>query len=71
MSVASVQALLKAGGDAVDDILTERSDITVLAIGEVGMGNTTTAATLYAALTKVSPQNICGKGSGKCLYMLC
>ena len=67
MSLTSVKALLKAGGDAVDDMLNEKSDITVVAVGEVGMGNTTTAATLYAALTGASPEDVCGPGSGKFL----
>lgn len=69
MSLTAVHALLKAGGDAVDDMLKERSNITVLAIGEVGMGNTTTAATLYAALTEALPENVCGTGSGKHFLM--
>ncbi|GFR39949.1 hypothetical protein Agub_g26, partial [Astrephomene gubernaculifera] len=36
----------------------------VLCIGEVGIGNTTAAAALLAALTGASPEDVCGRGTG-------
>lgn len=56
---------LKAGvaaGHSLAAALAERSDVIVL--GEIGIGNTTVAATLLAALTGLSPEAVCGRGTG-------
>ncbi len=42
--------------------LAERCDVLVL--GEIGIGNTTVAATLLAALTDLTPEAVCGRGTG-------
>jgi nicotinate-nucleotide--dimethylbenzimidazole phosphoribosyltransferase len=34
------------------------------AVGEIGVGNTTSAAALVSALTGVAPEEICGRGTG-------
>ena len=42
--------------------LAERCDVLVL--GEIGIGNTTVAAALLAALTGLAPEAVCGRGTG-------
>jgi nicotinate-nucleotide--dimethylbenzimidazole phosphoribosyltransferase len=49
-------------GYAVANKLAGRAD--VIAIGEIGIGNTTVAAALLAALTGVAPEEVCGRGTG-------
>jgi nicotinate-nucleotide--dimethylbenzimidazole phosphoribosyltransferase len=51
-----------ATGHALAAVLAERSDVIVL--GEIGIGNTTVAAALLAALTGLSPAAVCGRGTG-------
>jgi nicotinate-nucleotide--dimethylbenzimidazole phosphoribosyltransferase len=41
-----------------------RDGVRVLALGEMGIGNTTTAATLTAALTGAAPDQVVGRGTG-------
>ncbi len=42
--------------------LAARCDVVVL--GEIGIGNTTVAAALLAALSGLSPEQVCGRGTG-------
>jgi len=42
--------------------LAERCEL--LAVGEIGIGNTTVASTLLAALTGLPPEAVCGRGTG-------
>ncbi|HVV59598.1 MAG TPA: nicotinate-nucleotide--dimethylbenzimidazole phosphoribosyltransferase [Gaiellaceae bacterium] len=42
--------------------LAERCEL--LAVGEIGIGNTTVASTLLAALTGLPPDAVCGRGTG-------
>ena len=51
-----------AAGHSLAAALAERSDVIVL--GEIGIGNTTVAAALLAALTGLSPEAVCGRGTG-------
>jgi nicotinate-nucleotide--dimethylbenzimidazole phosphoribosyltransferase len=51
-----------AAGHALAAVLAERSDVIVL--GEIGIGNTTVAAALLAVLTGLSPEAVCGRGTG-------
>jgi nicotinate-nucleotide--dimethylbenzimidazole phosphoribosyltransferase len=46
------------------EALAMAPDCDVLIVGEIGIGNTTTAAALLAALTKSSPHDVCGRGTG-------
>ncbi|MBW4077096.1 MAG: nicotinate-nucleotide--dimethylbenzimidazole phosphoribosyltransferase [Acidobacteria bacterium] len=39
-------------------------DCDVLIVGEIGIGNTTVAAALLAALTRSSARDVCGRGTG-------
>lgn len=38
--------------------------VDLLVVGEIGIGNTTVASTLLAALSGLSPEEVCGRGSG-------
>lgn len=49
-------------GHSLGHELAARCDVLVL--GEIGIGNTTVAATLLAALTGLSPAAVCGRGTG-------
>jgi nicotinate-nucleotide--dimethylbenzimidazole phosphoribosyltransferase len=51
-----------AAGHSLAAAVAERSDVIVL--GEIGIGNTTVAAALLAALTGLSPEAVCGRGTG-------
>lgn len=41
-----------------------REDVGVIALGEMGIGNSTSAAALCAALLGVKPESVCGSGTG-------
>ncbi len=60
MTVAEVEAALAAGRDAVDAIAA----LDVLAVGEMGIGNSTAAAALCAALLRVTAEDVVGLGTG-------
>ena len=60
MSRAEALASLAAGAAAVD----QHPTLDVLAVGEVGIGNTTAAAALLALLTGASAENVVGAGTG-------
>lgn len=49
-------------GHALGRELVPRCDLLVL--GEIGIGNTTAAAALLAALTGLDPEAVCGRGTG-------
>ncbi len=49
-------------GHALADGLAKRCDLIVL--GEIGIGNTTVAAALLAALTGLTADAVCGRGTG-------
>jgi nicotinate-nucleotide--dimethylbenzimidazole phosphoribosyltransferase len=42
----------------------EREGVGVVALGEMGIGNSTVAAALAAALLDVAPADVCGRGTG-------
>ncbi|HVW46811.1 MAG TPA: nicotinate-nucleotide--dimethylbenzimidazole phosphoribosyltransferase [Solirubrobacterales bacterium] len=57
-----VDAALEAGAELAGD-LADRG-VTCLVIGEIGIGNTTTAAALAGALTGAAPSVTVGRGTG-------
>lgn len=63
MSDAQAQAALEAGATAFAR-LKERTPMEVLALGEMGIGNTTSAAALICALTGADAAEIVGRGTG-------
>ena len=68
MSMDEVKELIKAGENAVDTMAeNEEEPVRIIALGEIGIGNTTTAAALYCALLSrqgVTPEQVCGRGAG-------
>jgi nicotinate-nucleotide--dimethylbenzimidazole phosphoribosyltransferase len=53
-------AALAAGRALVEEL----GEVDVVALGEMGIGNTTSASALTAALLDVDPQSVCGRGTG-------
>lgn len=60
-----LMAAIQAGRNAVRRVV-EDTACNVVCIGELGIGNTTCAAALLAALTGASPEMVCGRGTGGC-----
>jgi nicotinate-nucleotide--dimethylbenzimidazole phosphoribosyltransferase len=60
MSDDECAAAVAAGRALVDEL----GDVDVIALGEMGIGNTTSASALTAALLDVDPQLVCGRGTG-------
>jgi nicotinate-nucleotide--dimethylbenzimidazole phosphoribosyltransferase len=56
----------RAGVEAGAAVAFELADdgVSVLALGDMGIGNTTAASALAAALLAVSPEDVCGPGTG-------
>src|SRR5205085_5191864 len=51
---------LAAGAELADEL----SEVDVIALGEMGIGNTTSASALTARLLGVEPERVCGRGTG-------
>jgi nicotinate-nucleotide--dimethylbenzimidazole phosphoribosyltransferase len=62
MSFEECDAALEAGREQAR--LAVRDGVDALAIGEMGIGNTTSAAALSAALLEVDPVDVVGRGTG-------
>ncbi len=63
MPVEHVQRTLEAGA-RVFEMLVERVDPQILALGEMGIGNTTSAAAMICALSEAAPEDVVGRGTG-------
>jgi nicotinate-nucleotide--dimethylbenzimidazole phosphoribosyltransferase len=63
MSVDQAQRALAAGRDAVNEVLS-RAPYDVIALGDMGIGNTTSAAAIVAACTGASATDVTGRGTG-------
>lgn len=64
MTHKEMESLIKTGNDIVGSLA---GDITAIVLGEVGIGNTTCAATIYAAMALRKDESIdivCGAGTG-------
>jgi nicotinate-nucleotide--dimethylbenzimidazole phosphoribosyltransferase len=61
LSAEHLRTAIEAGHTLASD-LAERCDLIVL--GEIGIGNTTVAAALLAALTGLPAEVVCGRGTG-------
>ena len=53
-----------AAGIAAFDEIAERTPFDVIALGEMGIANTTSAAAIVAAFTGKAPSAVCGRGTG-------
>jgi nicotinate-nucleotide--dimethylbenzimidazole phosphoribosyltransferase len=62
MSEALAERALQAGIELAEELVGE--GIGVVAIGEMGIGNTTAAAALTAALVGLEPHSVTGSGTG-------
>jgi nicotinate-nucleotide--dimethylbenzimidazole phosphoribosyltransferase len=60
MTATELERELAAGAELVDEL----GDVDVVALGEMGIGNSTSAAALTAAVLGVEPQRVCGRGTG-------
>lgn len=63
MSAAEAEAALLAGANAVEVIDPERR-LQLIGLGEMGIGNTTSAAAIICALTGAAAEEIVGRGTG-------
>jgi nicotinate-nucleotide--dimethylbenzimidazole phosphoribosyltransferase len=63
MTAAQRDAALAAGADLARTVLAE-SGAGCLVLGEIGIGNTATAAALLCALTGARPEEVVGRGTG-------
>jgi nicotinate-nucleotide--dimethylbenzimidazole phosphoribosyltransferase len=62
MTWEQATASLAAGREVAAELAAE--GVGVVAIGEMGIGNTTSAAALAAALLPAEPEAVCGRGTG-------
>ena len=62
MAAAEVTKAIDVGRRAVDELIDEGAD--VVAAGEMGIGNTTSASAIVAALTGASIETVTGRGTG-------
>ena len=60
LTAGEVERELAAGAELVDEL----GDVDVVALGEMGIGNSTAAAALTAAVLGVAPERVCGRGTG-------
>jgi len=60
MTAAELEREVAAGAELVDEL----GDVDVVALGEMGIGNSTSAAALTAAVLGVEPERVCGRGTG-------
>jgi nicotinate-nucleotide--dimethylbenzimidazole phosphoribosyltransferase len=60
MSAAETRRALKAGSELADEL----GEVDVVALGEMGIGNTTSAGALTAAFLELDPELVCGRGTG-------
>ena len=63
MTDDEVDSALEAGAHALDRV-AERTPTEIIALGEMGIGNTTSAAALVCALTGAAAEDIVGRGTG-------
>ena len=62
MTAAETAAAIEVGLDAVDRAVAD--GVELLGVGEMGIGNTTAASALVAALTGREPPEVTGRGTG-------
>jgi nicotinate-nucleotide--dimethylbenzimidazole phosphoribosyltransferase len=70
LAADELAAALAAGAAAVERCAAQGAEIgaspatCVLCVGELGIGNTTAASPVLAALTGAPPEEVCGRGTG-------
>jgi nicotinate-nucleotide--dimethylbenzimidazole phosphoribosyltransferase len=63
MPLDHVHAALRAGSDAFERVRAS-CDPQMLALGDMGIGNTTSAAAMICAFTGADPEDVVGRGTG-------
>eukprot|EP00986_Skeletonema_menzelii_P010186 scaffold4868_cov83-Skeletonema_menzelii.AAC.5 len=63
LTTDEVQICIEVGRDETNKLMKEMGGTNVIMFGEVGIGNTTTASALIAALTHVNVATVCGSGA--------
>jgi nicotinate-nucleotide--dimethylbenzimidazole phosphoribosyltransferase len=63
MDPLDVDRALQAGAHAFETIV-QRVDPQLIALGDMGIGNTTSAAAVICALTGAAPEDVVGRGTG-------
>ena len=63
MDATDADRALRAGARAIDAIV-ERVNPEIIALGDMGIGNTTSAAAIICALTGAQPEDVVGRGTG-------
>jgi nicotinate-nucleotide--dimethylbenzimidazole phosphoribosyltransferase len=61
MSVALAEQAVRAGAAIADELAGE---VDAIGLGEMGIGNTTSASALTAAFLGIEPARVCGRGTG-------
>jgi nicotinate-nucleotide--dimethylbenzimidazole phosphoribosyltransferase len=61
LTARQLRQAIEVGYD-LGQVLSQRSDL--ILVGEVGIGNTTVASALLSALTGLSAETVCGRGTG-------
>ena len=62
MTTAEAERAVASGIELADDLIDAGAGI--VALGEMGIANTTAASALTAALLRVDPDGVCGRGTG-------
>lgn len=62
MTTAQAQQAVRIGVDLAGDLAADGVDL--VAVGEMGIANSTTASAVTAALLNVAPERVCGRGTG-------
>jgi nicotinate-nucleotide--dimethylbenzimidazole phosphoribosyltransferase len=62
MSEAEMRQAVTTGIELADQLAAE--GVGIVGLGEMGIGNTTAASALTAALLRVDPAGVCGRGTG-------
>jgi nicotinate-nucleotide--dimethylbenzimidazole phosphoribosyltransferase len=62
MSLAAAETAIRVGVELADELLADGAEI--LGLGEMGIGNTTAASALAAALLPADARLVCGRGTG-------
>ncbi len=63
MDASDVERALQAGISAIETIV-ERTNPQIVALGDMGIGNTTSAAALICAFCDAAPEDVVGRGTG-------
>lgn len=63
LTAEEVKMCIEVGRDETNKLMDGMGGVNVIMFGEVGIGNTTTASALIAALTSVDVATVCGSGA--------